>query len=269
MAVGMWQALRGGYERVRSEDGLNVFSVLLFLNVAYSAVSQSFRQGLYAVTGAPDHLAGWRFPPPFHLEFLSLDLPLSLLAGLTLVVIIAHEGVRVWAIQLFAQGETPSFRERLSTIVLLGGGIAILIYGVSDLVPVLWPPSTPMRPVTWLRSSGFLAAPLFLLFVYLRQAIALTNASLLGTLRASIGLFTTAPLRTAGLLLCLVVLGQIGFLPVILLSRTAPVQTGGPLGLGIELYRSVLFAALHTYSIAVITESYLQLRASSGQTSRA
>jgi hypothetical protein len=148
---------------------------------------------------------------------------------------------------------------------VLGGGVAVVVYGLTDLLPVLWPPST-MRPGTWLLQAGVLGAPLFLLFVYLRQAIALTTASLLGTLRASIGLLRTAPLRTAGLLLCLVLLGQIGFLPGILLSRTAPVQPGSPLGMGVELYRSVLFAAVHTYSIAVITESYLQLRVSSGRT---
>jgi hypothetical protein len=72
------------------------------------------------------------FPAPFGLDSLAFELPLSLLAVLTVAAVFGNEVVRFWAIRLFAGPPTPAVRERLSALVAAGSGFALLIYGFRD-----------------------------------------------------------------------------------------------------------------------------------------
>lgn len=260
------RALQRGYAGLTSKDGLNVFSALLVFNIAYAAVSQSFRQQLLEATrnGPLAVQLRRRFPPPFDLDLLVLELPVSLLAILAVAVVVGNEAVRFWAIQLFAGRPVPTLRERLMPLVWAGGGFALLLYGLRQVLPVVWhgQGSTTMWQLT--SATGIAVAPLVLVTVYLRQEIALTEAGLAETVRNSVARFREAPVPTFVLLLLLAVLGQLTVLPAVVLS---PVRTWSTTALLVDVLNGVLAAGLSTFSIAAITDAYLQVRDSGAEAS--
>lgn len=89
MSLDIRQALQAGYDGLTSTAGYNVFSVLLVFYVAYDAVRQSFRQQLLAT--APGVLPPPGFTPPFDIDMLAFELPLSVLVALTVAAVISHE----------------------------------------------------------------------------------------------------------------------------------------------------------------------------------
>lgn len=262
MPLSIRRALGSGYDDLTSESGLNVFSALLVFNVAYGAVSQSFRRELLAATrrAQPGTLTPQRFPAPFDLELLALELPLSLLAILTVAAVLGSEAIRFWAIQLFAGESSPSLQSRLTALVAAAGGLALLLYALRQLLPVVWLGSTPATTIRPVRAIVMVSAPLLLVTAYLRQEIALTEASLTGTVRTSVARFIDAPAPTFGLLLVLAVLGPLASLPAVVLSNLLTLRVGSTLALLTDVLSGVLAAGLSTFSIAVVTDAYLQLR---------
>jgi len=259
MALDIRQALQAGSEGLASTAGLNVFSVLVVFNVAYGAVSQSFRQQLLARVPGVQPPPG--ATPPFDIDVLALELPLSVLLALTVAAIVSHEAVRFWAIQQFAETSVPTLQERGRILLAVGGGVALFVYGVRQALLVFWyGPGFEMG----IRSPLFIAvavAPILLVTVYLRQEIALTAAGPTETVRDSVARFRTAPVRIFGVLVLLTVLGQCIALPSVLLS---PLRVGATPWLLNELLTHGLSAALSTFSVATITDSYLQVRESEG-----
>jgi hypothetical protein len=249
------QALQAGYDGLTSTAGYNVFSVLLVFYIAYDAVRQSFRQQLLATVPGVQSLSG--FTPPFGIDMLAFELPLSVLVALTVAAIVSHEAVRFWTIQQFADISVPRLQERAHTLLVVGGGVALFVYGVRQALLVFWyGPGFEMG----IRSPLFVSvavAPILLVTVYLSQEIALTAAGPTEAVRNSLARFRKAPVPIFGLLLLLTVLAQLATLPIVLLS---PVQVGTTPWLLNELLTRVLSAALSTFSIAAITDAYLQVR---------
>ena len=254
MSLDIRQALQAGYDGLTSTAGYNVFSVLLVFYVGYDAVSQSFRQQLLAT--APGVQTGVGLTPPFDIDMLAFELPLSVLVALTVAAVVSHEAVRFWAIQQFAESLVPTLQERARVLLVVGGGVALFVYGVRQALLVFWyGPGFEMG----IRSPLFVSvavAPILLVTVYLRQEIALTAAGPTEAVRNSLARFRKAPVPIFGLLLLLTVLALLTSLPKVLLS---PLRVGATLWLLTELLNRVLFAVLSTFTMATITEAYLQV----------
>lgn len=256
MSFDVSQVLRRGYDDVTSNAGLNVFSAFLVFNVVYNAVSGSFREQLlsWLASGRP----GLYFSPPFDIGLLRFDLPLAVLAILTVAVVLANEAVRCWAIQAFVDSPVPTLRERARIIVVVGGGVALFVYTIRQILPVAWAGQGGVGMFLVASTAGFAAAPVLLVTVYFTQEIALTDAGSAEVVRDGLARFRDTFVRIFGLLLLLVLLGELLVLPTAVLSRVTTLRVGTTLWLLTELLNHVLFAALSTYSTAVITEAYLQ-----------
>ena len=255
MPLDVRRALQAGYDGLTSTAGLNVFSVLLVFYIAYDAVSQSFSQQLLVQTRAG-------FPPPFGVDTLAFELPLSVLAALTAAAVVSQEAVRFWAIQQFAESSVPTLQERARILLAVGSGVALFVYGVEQAFRIVWygPGAGTGRQFPVVASVAVAVAPILLVTVYLRQEIALTAAGPAETVRNSVVRFRDAPVRIFGLLLLLTVLGQVAFLPSAVLARLVTVRAGSTLYVLFELLHRTLFTAVSTFSIATITEAYLQVR---------
>jgi hypothetical protein len=249
------QALTNGYASLTSEDGANVFSVLLVFNLLYGTVSQSFKQQLLSARTA---LGGIRFPPPFDVSVLRLELPVSLLALLTAGAVLGNEIVRFWAIQLFADLPTPTVRSRLAVLVPVGGGFALLVYGFRQLLPFLWIGEAMSNQMRVTFAIG-IAAPLLAVTVYLRQEIALTKNGVTETVRSSVARFLDDPAPIFGLLIVLALLGQLSILPAAVISRVITLRSGTAPAILVDALNRILAAGVSTFSIAAITDAYLQV----------
>ncbi|WP_299266475.1 hypothetical protein [Halorientalis sp.] len=258
MSLDIRQALQAGYEDLTSEAGLNVFSVLLVFNVAYDAVSQSFRQQLLVATRGVQTRVG--FPPPYNVDMLAFEFPLSVLVALIVAAVVAQEAVRFWAIQQFADISAPTLKERARVLLAVGGGVALFVYGVRQVVPVVWDGPDLGMGIRSPLVAAVAAAPILLVTVYLRQEIALTAAGPTETMRNSVARFRKAPVQIFGLLLLFAVLGFLPRLPTVVVTRVVTVRYGSMPSLILELLHSTLFVALSTFSIAAITDAYLQVR---------
>jgi len=255
VSLDVGQALRSGYDSLTSTAGYNVFSVLLVFSVAYDAVSQSFRRQLLATVPGVQPPPG--FTPPFDIDALAFELPLSVLVALTVAAVVSQEAVRFWAIQQFAESPVPTLQERARILLAVSGGVALFVYGVRQGLLVFWyGPGFEMG----IRSPLFISvavAPILLVTVYLRQEVALTAAGPTETVRNSLARFRKAPVPIVGLLLVFTALGLLTTLPSVLLS---PLRVGATPWLLNELLTRALSAALSTVGIAAITDAYLQVR---------
>ncbi|MBX0305157.1 hypothetical protein [Haloarcula salinisoli] len=262
MALDIRRALQAGYDGLTSTAGLNVFSVLLVSNVAYGAVSQSFRQRLLTqiVSGRPAIQSGVYFQAPFDVEWLALEFPLAVLVALTVAAVVAHEGVRFWAIQQFADIPAPTLRERGRVLVAVAGGVALFVYAVRQVLPLVLVSQGFQMGVQLSMVVSVAVAPVLLVTVYLRQELALTAAGSTETVRNSVARFREAPVPIFGLLLLLAMLGQLLLLPGAVVSRLVTVRVGTTPSLFLEALNRVLFGALSTFSVATITDAYLQVR---------
>jgi hypothetical protein len=260
------QALTNGYASLTSEDGANVFSVLLVFNLVYGTVSQSFKQQLLAAQTA---LPGARFPPPFDVSVLRLELPVSLLALLTVGAVLGNEIVRFWAIQLFADRPTPTVRSRLAVLVPVGGGFALLVYGLRQLLPFLWIGEAMRHQMRVTFAIGIAVAPLLAVTVYLRQEIALTENDVTETVRNSVARFRDGMVPVFGLLVVLALLSQLSILPAAVISRVITLRSGTAPAILVDILNRILAAGVSTFSIATITDAYLQVSNTAAEPSEA
>ena len=204
MPLDIRQTLQAGYDCLTSTAGYNVFSVLLVCYVVYDAVGQSFRQQLLAT--APGVQTEIGFTPPFDIDVLTFELPLSVLVALTVAAVVSHEAVRFWAIQQFAESPVPKLQERARILLAVGGGVALFVYGVRETLLVVWYGSGAGMGIPFPAVIAVAVAPILLVTVYLRQEIALTAAGPAKTVHNSIARFRTAVIPIFGLLVLLTVL---------------------------------------------------------------
>jgi hypothetical protein len=131
----------------------------------------------------------------------------------------------------------------------------------------VWNGPDPLTTLQLTAVLGIVVAPLLLVTVYLRQEIALTGTSVTETVRDSLARFREAPVSVFGLLLLLAVLGQLSLLPAAVLFRVITVRAGSTIALFLDVLNRVLAAGLSTFSIAAITDAYLQVRDSGAEVS--
>jgi len=261
MVLDVRRALQVGFDDLTSTAGLNVFTVLLVFNVTYGTVVASLRQGLLDVVqrgtpGPPEVVAG----PPLGWDALLFDLPLPLLVVLAVASVLTSEVIRFWAIRLFADlsiTPVPERGERLPVLLAVGGGFAFVLFGLRHVLPVLWARQGFEAMTLVSQATGVVVLVLLGVSVYLRQEIALTDADPGETVRRSVRRFLAGPVPILGLLALLGLLGVLTGLPTVVAVN---VIDGGPLVTAGRLLGVVLGAALSTFSIAAITDAYVQTR---------
>jgi len=276
MSLDIGDALRSGIDDLTSEAGLLVVAVFLLYNFVSLVVNESFAQQLFAFqleSGSysaqqQEVIESFSSTSPFA---LGVGLPLTVL--LVVVLVLAGELVRYWAIRLFAdpsETKTASATDRAVMAVALGGAVALLAFVFQTVLPV-----AGQFAGAALGFLGSLGGPvvgfvLVLVFVYLRQEIALNDAGYGKTVRNSVARLTDEPGSTVVLLLILGVIGFLAGLPGFVLgvlgffgdSISVAGLSGAVLG---QLIGVVLGALVQTFGVAVVTDAYLQLRASADE----
>ena len=268
MSLDVGQALRAGYDNLATTDGLTVLSVLLAFNLVFEAVVASFRPRLVERIRAGQF--GLESPrlviePPLDLDSFVPELPLSVLAALVLVGLVGNELVRFWAIRLFAsptRGQLSNAADRVPVVLAVGGGFALFLFALRKLLPLLWVGEGFQTVMLASQTAGVVALVLVGVAVYLRQELALTDAGAAESVRASIARFVAAPVPVLGLLAVLGLLGLLTGLPTALaIYAVGATPGGGDTVVAVaELVGIVLGAVLSTFSIATVTDAYLQVR---------
>lgn len=263
MALDVRQALRTALNDLTSAAGLNVLSVLLVFNVVFGAVVTSFRRQLLdivrRVTTAGQAETGTA-QPPFGVEALAVEAPLSLLAALVVVALLAREAIRFWAIQQFAGVSAPGLRDRLPVLVPVAGGLALLLFGLRELLPLLW---VEQGFRTWIRASQALQLPVaavLLVTVFLRQEIALGSDGAVETVRESVGAFLREAVPVFGLLLVVGLLRVLLRLATRVVTNTIQPLSDGPVWLLIRAGTVTVDMVLLAFTIAAVTAAYQQVR---------
>jgi len=229
-------------------------------NLAFGTVSASFRQQLVVTffEPGPSGRPPVRIQSPVDLEALALDLPAALLAVFVPVGIVANEMIRFWGIRLFAEEEGESLGDRLPVLLVAAGGVALLLFTLRGLLPLLWVQGEVSTFTLASQLLGIAALAVTVATVYLRQAVALTDADVGGVVRTALQSLCTAPLAILGVLAVVAVPRAVAGIstPIALIAGLAqsgvlPWLQSGSL---------VLVAVVETLAIAAVTDAYLQVR---------
>ncbi|MBX0287281.1 hypothetical protein EGH22_13170 [Halomicroarcula sp. F28] len=264
MVLDVRRALQTGYDDLTSRTGRKVLAVLLVFNLVYSGVVTSFREDLLAVLRG----SGYRTPRTIGIEsqvgweLLQFELPLWILAPLAVLAVFAGEAIRFWAIQQFADlslRSPPDPVKRLPVFLAVAGGFTLLVFGLTEVVPLLWAPSGVEAMARTTQAVSVVSLHLVGVTVYLRQELALTEAGAREAVRKSVRRFLTEPVPILGLLALLGLGGAlVGLAPMVAsylgLAGNATVTQVG------ELVHVALGTVLSTFSIAAVTDAYVQIR---------
>lgn len=264
MSLDVRRALQTGYDDLTSTAGLNVVSVLLVLNLVYGGVVSSFREellGFIRRSGSStmpyisiESQVGW--------DLLQFELPFWLLTVLAVLAVLAGEVLRFWAIRQFADlslRSPPEPRERLPVFLTVAGGFALLLFGLREVVPLFWAPAGPESMLLASQSAGGVSLLLVGVMVYLRQELALTDSGARETVRKSLQRFVAEPVPILGLLALLGMGGVLVGLPPVLAASLGPPGATTLARIG-EFVGVALGTVLTTFSIAAVTDAYVQIR---------
>jgi hypothetical protein len=270
MSLDIGDALRSGVDDLLSETGVLVGGVVLLYSLGALVANETlgdalltlmFESGVYS-TAQQEAIQSFGGGTPF-----SLGVGLAIAAALAVVVTALGELVRFWAIRQFAgPGETKlPASDRAAMALLLGGTVAVLLLFFQQVLPI-----AGQLGGTALGIVGSIVGPigglvLLTVFVYLRQEIALGEGGVLATLRRSFARFMDDPVS---IIVLMVVLGIAGFaasVPTFAIGFLGGSSSVGGLSLTVisRLLSTLLGVVFQTLGIAVVTDAYLQVRASS------
>lgn len=267
MAIDVGENFRNGLQSFFSVRGLVVGLLLLVMAVANLVVQQSISL----------HVQEWLFgllsddaaqqtamsqagsTPPF-----ALDVAIPVLLALTLVFLLINELIRLVGIRLFGSESdevipVADLTENLGSAavkMLVLGGVLSFVVMVINLIPII---------------GAIIGWVLALLFVYLRQAIALEDEGWFDTVGRSVELFLEDPLPIAAVLLILGIFGAVVSMGVPFALTFAVFDGGSVSGAGSILENTqalstlvgvVLGVLFQVLGIALVTDAYKQVRAS-------
>jgi len=270
MSLDIGTALRSGIDDLTSETGALVGAVFLLYNLGAVVVNESltaelfallYERGVYteAERAVIESASGGT---PF-----ALGIGLSLTVVLVVVITLLGELVRYWAIRLFAGADetaTASFGDRAVMAVLLGGGVAVTVLVFQSVLPIAGQLGGVATTLVGSIAGPVVGLVLLTVFVYLRQEIALNDGGYGETLRNSFARFMDDPASIIVLLLVLGLFGLLGSLPGFVTGFLGGSSAVGGLSLAVvsRLVSAVLGTVFQTLGIAVVTDAYLQVRAS-------
>lgn len=263
MSLDIGKALRDGLDRTTARNGLVVAAVLVVFQLASAVVEQSLT--LVSIDGLLDDLAA--NPPNLEGTDLTTEeyqeaianlrdavsemsqlayldsFSVPELLGLALLLAVVAEAIRIIAVRVFVSPETESISSELLTRNLLlavvngiVGGIVVLVLVAIGLFLLVVP-------------GIFLAVA----FVFLRQEIAVEDKNFVAALSGSWDLTSGNRLELFGLFVFLIVISLVaGFVAGLI----------GPSVLG-AVINTAVSAVVLTYSVAVISRAYDQLRVGS------
>jgi hypothetical protein len=261
MSLDIGKALRDGVGRTTARNGLALAAVFVVFRLVDAVVTQSLirvwaEQILNDLAENPPSLEGTEVTAAEFQELITeirasiaeanqltyLDsLSLPELLGLAFLLAIVAEAIRIVAVRVFVSSETESIPADLVTRNLLPavlngvvGGIVVGLLITAGLVFLIVP--------------GIFIA---IAFLFLRQEIAVEDKNFIDAMSGSWGLTSGNRLELFGLVVFLAVLG-------IAVSFVLGLLGGGTVGVVLD---TAVSAIVLTYSVAVVSRAYDQLRA--------
>jgi hypothetical protein len=268
MSLDIGDALRSGIDDLTSETGLLVGAVVFLYSLGALVANESlgaallsrlFESGVYTAAQR-EAIQSFGGGTPF-----SLGVGVAVAGALAVVVTLVGELVRFWAIRQFAgPAETAAPSDRAAMALLLGGVVAVFLLLFQQVLPV-----AGQLGGTALGLVGSIVGPiggivLLAVFVYLRQEIALNDGGYGETVRRSLARFMDDPASILVLLLVLGIVGFVGSVPTFAVGFLGGSASVGGVSLTVvsRLLSTLLGAVFQTLGIAVVTDAYLQVRAS-------
>lgn len=275
MALQISDALRSGIDTLLSEDGLLITGVFLLFNLGNTVASSTFTEALFddvidmGGPGGPGGSAGAGAPGFSMADFtgpFSLDVAVPVAIAMVLLLLVIGQLIKFWGIRLFAEPQEimdENTSERAVMAVVLGGGVAVLTFAASMSSTALNVSGRPLLGGLAGLVSGLLSLIVGLAFVYLLQSIALYDGGYVDTLKHSVARFMDAPAQIIVLLFILFLLGLIPAIPTMasVVSMVLPGAFDLPSQSILQVTSMVLNAPVKAFSLAVITDAYLQVRA--------
>jgi len=275
MALQISDALRSGIDTLLSEDGLLITGVFLLFNLGNTVASSTFTEALFddvidmGGPGGPGGSAGAGAPGFSMADFtgpFSLDVAVPVAIAMVLLLLVIGQLIKFWGIRLFAEPQEimdENTSERAVMAVVLGGGVAVLTFAASMSSTALNVSGRPLLGGLVGLVSGLLSLIVGLAFVYLLQSIALYDGGYVDTLKHSVARFMDAPAQIIVLLFILFLLGIIPAIPTMasVVSMVLPGAFDLPSQSILQVASMVLNAPVKAFSLAVITDAYLQVRA--------
>lgn len=267
MALQIGDALRRGIDDVLSETGLLIVGVFFLYNLANNVASSSFTQALFERlmgTGGPGGAGAPGFSMANFTGPFSLDVALPIAVVLVLLFLVLGQLVKFWGIRLFADpGEirVDNTSERAVMAAVLGGGVAVTMFAISMSSTVFNLNGQPLLGGIAGLVGGLLSLIVGLALVYLLQSIALYDGGYVETVKHCVARFMDAP---AQIIILLIVLALLGLVPGILgaasfLTMVLPFDL--PAASLLQVASMALSAPVQAFSLAVITDAYVQVRA--------
>lgn len=270
MSLDIGTALRRGFDDLTSETGLLVGAVVLLYNLGALVANESlgaallelvFERGGYTEQqrAAVESFGGGT---PF-----ALDVGLPVIVAMVVVVALVGELVRFWGIRLFAgpaETATDDPTARAPMAVLLGGAVAVSLLAFQQVLPVAGQLGGPATTIVGSIVGPIGGLILLTVFVYLRQEIALADGGYGATVQNSLARFMDDPVSITVLLVILGIVGFVAGAPTFVLTFLGgSVSVAGVSGTVFARLLSTVFGALvQTLGIAVVTDAYVQVRAS-------
>lgn len=275
MALQISDALRSGIDTLLSEDGLLITGVFLLFNLGNTVANSSFTAALFdevmdmGAPAGPGGSAGAGAPGFSMADFtgpFSLDVAVPVAVAMVLLFLVIGQLIKFWGIRLFAEPQETMDKntsDRAVMAVLLGGGVAVLTFAVSMSSTALNVSGRPLLGGLAGLVGALLSLILGLAFVYLLQSIALYDGGYVETLKHCVARFMDAPAQIIVLLFVLLLLGIIPGIPstASIISVILPGSFDLPSQSILQVASMVLNAPVQAFSLAVITDAYLQVRA--------
>ncbi|MDS0222006.1 hypothetical protein NDI54_11675 [Haloarcula sp. S1AR25-5A] len=279
MALQIGDALRSGIDDLLSETGLLLTGVFFLYNLGNTVANSSFSRALFdqlMAGGGPTGAGGpgGAGTPGFSMSDFAgpfgLDVALPIAVVLVLLFLVIGQLVKFWGIRLFADPQEimeADTSERAIMAVVLGGGVAILTFAFSMSSTVLSFSGRQLIGGLAGIVGGLLSLIVGLALVYLLQAIALYDGGYVETLKHAVARFMDAPAQIIVLLFLLFLLGIIPGIPstASVLSVFLPGSFDLPSQSILQVTSMVLNAPVQAFSLAVITDAYIQVRATEEQ----
>ncbi|GCF13108.1 hypothetical protein Harman_10430 [Haloarcula mannanilytica] len=275
MALQIGDALRSGIDDLLSENGLLITGVFLLYNLGNTVANSSLTGVLFdelmgaGSPGGPGGAGGAGTPGFSMADFtgpFALDVAAPIALVLALVFLVVGQLVKFWGIRLFAEPAEimeKNTSERAVMAVVLGGGVAVLTFAGSIGSTVLNLNGQPLLGGLAGLVGGLISLILGLVFVYLLQSIALYDGGYVETLKHCAARFMDAPAQIIVLLFLLFLIGIIPGIPstASVLSMFLPGTFDLPSQSILQVASMVLNAPVQAFSLAVITDAYIQVRA--------